>query len=351
MQPADPRLAAGRLGTVARGRAVRAVFGLPPSVVRRLAAPRDSRAPGLDPEARLLARLWGRPATPVPLAEARQRFDLTLGRMSARPTLEPRRRDHTIQAGAAHLPARLYTPAGAGPDGPLLVYFHGGGWTQGSIASHDGVCGLLAWMAGVRILSVGYRLAPEHRYPTALTDAYAAYAWAAAHATELGADPARIAVGGDSAGGTLATAIARLARDDEALPSASYQLLIYPVTDLTAETASRDAYATGFFLTKARIAAFTAQYVPDEARRTEPSASPLLADDLSGLPPAHVATAVADPLRDEGEAYAQRLLQAGVPVSLRRHDQLHGFVNTTVLRSSRDALAQIADALRAGTRP
>jgi acetyl esterase len=349
MEPAHVALLAGRLATAVRGRAIRAAFRLPPPVVRRLAGTADARATDLDPEALLLARLWSRPSRPVALPEQRRRFDLTIGAMSARPSVAPHQQDLAIQAGSAVLRGRLYTPTAAcRAPGPLLVYFHGGGWTRGSIESHHGACRLFAHLTGVRLLLVGYRLAPENPYPAALDDAFGAYAWAVRHADELGADAKRIAVGGDSAGGTLAAVTARLARDDASLPSAAFQLLIYPLADLTSDTASRLRYAEGFFLTKERIESFTEQYIPDASRRADPNVSPLLADELSGLPPAHIATATADPLRDEGEAYALRLREAGVPISLQRHDQIHGFFNTTALRSSRDAVAQMAAAVRQG---
>jgi acetyl esterase len=229
-----------------------------------------------------------------------------------------------------------------------LVYFHGGGWVQGSVATHDAGCRLLAHLSGVRVLSVDYRLAPEHPYPAAVDDAVAAYAWAAQNAAALGSDPDRLAVGGDSAGGNLAAVVALAARDDEALPDAAFQLLLYPVTDLGAKSASYRTFATGYVLTESGMDWFAGKYLPDPARRTEPHASPLRAPDLSGLPPAYVASCLPDVLRDEGEAYAARLRAAGVAVATQRHDQLHGFFNMTAARSSATALAQVAGALRQG---
>jgi len=179
-------------------------------------------------------------------------------------------------------------------------------------------------------------------------DAVAAYTWAAHNAAALGADPSRLAIGGDSAGGNLAAVVALAARDDEALPDAAFQLLLYPVTDLGARSPSYRTFATGYVLTASGMEWFAGKYLPDPARRTEPQASPLRAPDLSGLPPAYVASCLPDVLRDEGEAYAARLREAGVAVATQRHDQLHGFFNMTAARSSATALAQVAGALRQG---
>jgi acetyl esterase len=181
-------------------------------------------------------------------------------------------------------------------------------------------------------------------------DAVAAYRWAVREAPRLGADTARLAVGGDSAGGNLAAVVALAARDEDALPHPAFQLLVYPVCDLGAKAPSIARFADGFLLTERSMDWYADQYFPNGADRTDPRASPLRAADLAGLPPAHVATCLTDPLRDEGEAYAARLREAGVPVSVQRHGQLHGFFNTTALRSSREALAALAGALRHGVR-
>jgi acetyl esterase len=207
---------------------------------------------------------------------------------------------------------------------------------------------MLAHLSGVRVLSVDYRLAPEHPYPGAVEDAVSAYAWAADHAAALGADPARLAVGGDSAGGCLATVTALTARDDERLPDAAFQLLLYPATDVAGDYASYRTFAKGYLLTASGMSYFLSKYLPDVDRRAEWQASPLRAETLSGLPPAYVATCLPDVLRDEGEAYVARLRADGVTVGHQRHDQLHGFFNTAAVRSSRQALAQVAGALRQG---
>jgi acetyl esterase len=351
--PSSLTLLTGRMEARIGGLLARALFALPARVIRRLAGAPPSHATALHPEAWLLARLSAR--TPdrqndrVPLAEQRRRFDLSAIPMGARPSLPITVADHRADGPAGAIPVRLYVPATAPAAGaPLLVYYHGGGWVQGSIATHDASCRLLAHLSGVRILSVEYRLAPEHPYPAAADDAAAAYAWAVAHADRLGADRSRIAVGGDSAGGNLAAVVALAARDDETLPGAAFQLLIYPAVDLAEKSASVTTFADGFLLTERGMDWYVDKYIPERARRSEPRASPLYATDLAGLPPAHVATALTDPLRDEGEAYAQRLREAGVAVAVQRHGQLHGFFNTTVMPSAREALATIAGALAQG---
>jgi acetyl esterase len=344
----DVLLLPGRLEAWAGGHLLRLLLRLPAPVLRRLAGTPHADADGLHPEARLVARLAAigpdRMSDDAPVAEQRRRLALQAGALATRPPLPLAVSDHR----AGTVPARLYTPAAAEPSGPLLVYFHGGGWVQGSVATHDASCRLLAHLSGVRLLSVDYRLAPEHPYPAAVEDAVAAYRWAAAHAARLGADPARLAVGGDSAGGNLAAVVALAARDDEALPGAAFQLLLYPVTDVAAKSSSYRAYPSGYLLTESGMDWFVGKYLPDAARRTEPQASPLRAPDLSGLPPAYVATCLPDVLRDEGEAYAARLRRAGVAVATQRHELLHGFFNMTAARSSRVALGQIAGALRQG---
>jgi acetyl esterase len=246
-------------------------------------------------------------------------------------------------------PARLYVPIGAVSPGSLLVYYHGGAHVFGDPDVHDAPCRLLAAHSGARVLSTDYRLAPEHPFPAAVDDALAAFTWAAANAGELGADPSRVAVGGDSAGGNLAAAVALVARDAGG-PQPAFQLLIYPVLDMVGTTRSRELFGDGFYLTSRDIAWARGCYVPDDASRRDPRASPLLAADVAGLPPAYVVTAGFDPLRDEGEAYARRLREAGVPVTLRREDRLlHGFVNMTAISAAAHAATlEIAAALRAG---
>ncbi|HYJ22884.1 MAG TPA: alpha/beta hydrolase [Solirubrobacterales bacterium] len=249
------------------------------------------------------------------------------------------------------LPARLYVPGGLPADtaAPLTVYFHGGGWVIGDLDTHDGVCRFLAAGAGTAVLAIDYRLAPEHPFPAAVEDAWAAFAWALTNAAELGIDPARIAVAGDSAGGNLAAVVSLLARAGAGQMPAM-QLLIYPPTDSAGDLPSRQLFCEGFLLTKGDMDTFESYYLPPGSDPTDPRVSILLAPDLSGLPPAYVVTAGFDPLRDEGEAYAQRMREAGVQVALRRHPGLiHSFANQTAIsRSARGAMLEAAGALRMG---
>jgi acetyl esterase len=231
-----------------------------------------------------------------------------------------------IPGPAGEIPVRIYQPHGAGVK-PVLVYLHGGGWVIGTLDSYDATCRELAEGAGCVVVSVDYRLAPEHRYPAAPEDCYAGLQWVAANASRLGADAKRLAVGGDSAGGNLSAVVCQMARDRRG-PSIRFQLLVYPVTDADFSRRSYVDNAEGYLLTTASMHWFWDHYVPNRAQRAEPYASPLRAADLSGLPPAWVCTAEFDPLRDEGEAYAKRLQQAGVSTTLTRFDGLiHGFIS------------------------
>ena len=323
---------------------MRALLALPTPLLRILGGRRRPEAVGLEPDAWLLARAGTltRGSTERSPDEARERFVVETAIISARPV-----RDvavTTVRAGDCD--ARLFTPSGLAAPSPLLVYFHGGGWVVGSPATHDPACRLLASEAGVRILSVDYRKAPEHRFPAAVQDAHAAFAWAVSHASELGADPERIAVGGDSAGGNLAAVVARRARDAGG-PLPAFQLLIYPATDFSRpRRPSATQFGEGYLLTTDRMDWFEDHYVPDADGKRDPDASPLLAEDLSGLPPAHIATAAADPLRDEGEEYAAKLREAGVPATVRRHPHLHGFFSMTASPSARRAISHVAGVLQ-----
>jgi acetyl esterase len=244
------------------------------------------------------------------------------------------------------MPARFYVPHDATPSG-LVVYYHGGGWTVGSLDSHDAACRFLAHTGRLRVLSVDYRLAPEHPFPAAVEDALAAFRWAVGAAAGLGVASDRIAVAGDSAGGNLAAVVALLARTDRTRPAA--QLLVYPVTDMSTKRRSYRLFGEGYFLTQAEMDWYGRHYLPDRAAARDPRVSPLLAPDLSRLPPAMILTAGFDILRDEGEAYARRLEEAGVPVALRRHTGLvHGFGNATAVnRAACAAMTEAAGWLRA----
>jgi acetyl esterase/lipase len=253
----------------------------------------------------------------------------------------------TISGPGGELPVRLYRPGAQSPL-PVLLYFFGGGWVLGTIDTADGVSRSLANAAGALVVVVGYRLAPEHPFPAAIEDCYAALRWVAGQAGEIGADPTRIAVGGDSAGGNLAAVFSQLAARDGG-PAPAIQLLIYPVTDVTTRRRSRELFGEGFLLTDSEMDWFEDNYLgPARTHASDPRASPLLAGDLSGLAPAYVVTAGFDPLRDEGEAYTWALREAGTPATLRRFPGfIHGFVNGAgISRTARDALVEIAGATR-----
>jgi acetyl esterase len=247
---------------------------------------------------------------------------------------------------AGEIPIRVYRPDGDGAL-PTLVFFHGGGFFVGSIDTHDDVCRAVAARSGWVVVSVDYRLAPEHPFPAASDDAFAALQWVAAHAGELGADPARLAVGGDSAGGNLAAVTALRARD-EGGPQLSLQVLIYPVTDWAQDTSSMAANGSGYFLTADAMRMTRQLYLPDPSRWADPYAAPLRAPDVSGVAPAIVVTAEFDPLRDEGEAYADRLAAAGVPVDRTRcAGMIHGFVQMLpVTPRAGEVLDLVSDRLR-----
>ena len=232
--------------------------------------------------------------------------------------------ERVIAGPAGDLKLRVYTPKGVGPF-PMIVFFHGSGFVICSLDTHDTMCRHLCEGAGAVVVSVDYRLAPEHKFPAGPDDCLAATRWAGTHCAELNADPACIALAGDSAGGNLAAVIALRVRD-EGGPALCAQLLIYPVTDAGTDTRSHEQNATGYGLTREGMIWFWNHYLGNQADAANPYASPLRAETLSGLPPAFVLTAEYDPLRDEGELYAARLIAAGVPTKLIRYDGMnHGF--------------------------
>jgi len=304
----------------------------------------------LDPQAQnllqQLALLELPPLSTLTPAQARQLRAKFRGK-GLRPQTVPRVQNRTIPGSEGTIPVRIYTPEGS-PPFPVLVYFHGGGWVLGDLDAADSTCRALAKGAGCVVVSVDYRLAPEHKFPAALDDAYAATQWVAAHATALNGDARRIAVAGDSAGGNLAAAVALMARD-RGSPPLAHQLLIYPVTQYGFDTESYREYGQGGFgLTKDEMVWFWHHYLPRDADAGNPYASPLLAHDLSHLPPALMITAECDVLRDEAEAYAMRLQAAGVPVQLQRYKgMIHDFVGmAVVLDRGKEALAQMATYLQ-----
>lgn len=307
---------------------------LDPQVARYLQASAESEAGETD--------------TP-PLAEQRRQSVQSALAEAGEPEVVASVEDRVIPGSAGSLPIRIYTPLNGARDSlPVLVYFHGGGWVFGSIEGHDPVCRALANHAGCLVVSVDYRLAPEHPFPAAPEDCYAAVKWVAEHAREIKSDPARIAVAGDSAGGNLTAAVALIARDRGG-PELCYQVIIYGETDYPEPgPASYETYATGYGLTSESMLWFWEQYLALPADRAHPYASPLRAADLSGVAPALIITAEYDPVRDEAEHYARRLQEAGVSVRLSRYDgMIHSFFRMfAVFEQSRQALEEVSAALR-----
>jgi acetyl esterase len=303
----------------------------------------------LDPQARAIldqiAAMGGPPPNELPVSDARQAFT-ALAAMQGAPEVVAKVEDRTLPSPAGDIPVRVYTPAGKGPL-PVLVYFHGGGWVIGNVETYDVLCRALTNAAGCIVVSVDYRLAPEHPFPAAVDDAYHAALWAAENAASLGGDPSRIAIGGDSAGGNLTAVVAQVARD-RGKPALKFQLLIYPVTDAACDTPSYSENADGYLLTRDAMRWFWNHYARSAADRSNPYASPLRASNLTGLPAALVITAEFDPLRDEGERYAERLREAGIPVQLTRYEgMIHGFFAMgAMIDQGRKAVQQAAAALR-----
>ncbi|MGW5355584.1 alpha/beta hydrolase [Streptomyces sp. NPDC004031] len=254
--------------------------------------------------------------------------------------------ERTVPGPGGPLPLRIYRP-GPGRELPALLYYFGGGWTLGSLDTADLLCRTLAAEAGCLVVGVGYRLAPEHPFPAAVHDCHAGLRWVAEHAAEIGADRARLAVGGDSAGGNLAAAVTLLARADGDLPLAA-QVLVYPNTDQLADDGSMRENADPYLFNHHSVAWYTRHYLTGAADAADPLASPLRATDLRGLPPALVVTAEYDPLRDQGEAYARRLAEAGVPVEATRYPGMaHGFFAMAgAVDAAAEATAQAARHLR-----
>ena len=280
----------------------------------------------LDPQAiaviGYLAQLAHPSPEKVPASEARRLYRETRAALRPPAPALPVVGDLNAEGTTGSIPLRLYRPSNGVL--PALIYFHGGGWVLGDLDTHDAVCRQLAGQAGVIVIAVDYRLAPEHPFPAAVDDCYGAAAWISANAVALGVDNTRLAVGGDSAGGGLATVVTLMARSGG--PSLKYQILVYPVTDLHAESESYSKYADGYLLTRNMMRWFIAQYAPTPDDVRDWRASPLLAPSVDGVPPALVITAGLDPLRDEGEAYARRLEEAGVAVDyMCLGGMVHGF--------------------------
>jgi acetyl esterase len=338
-------------------RVARRLLGLPASWQVRLSgsAPIVLDGEPLDPGLQFLLALRRRRVN-VPLSEltpvdARRRSRGEADAVAGRPLPMRSVTELTVDGADGQLAARHYVPDAPGGPHPLLVFLHGGGFVIGDLQTHDQACRLLARHAGVQVLSVDYRLAPEHAFPAAAEDAWAAVSWAAENAERLGADPARLAVGGDSAGGNLSAVVAQRAARSGG-PALALQLLFYPATDRAGSYPSLDLFADGFFLTRDEIDWFHRNYSLG-VDPLDPRLSPLRAADLSGQAPALVVTAGFDPLRDEGEAYAAALTEAGNLVRLRREGGLvHGFINmvdlSTVARTALIAAATEAGSMLTG---
>jgi len=303
----------------------------------------------LDPQAQkvvdALAALNLKPikdSTPAEAREAMRTRTAALGPVEDVPAVA----DHRVPVAGGEITVRLYAPAGVGPH-PVLVFYHGGGWVIGDLYTHDGLCRSIVNAAGCAVAAVDYRLAPEFKYPVPVEDSYTALRWVVSNAARLGLDSARLAVGGDSAGGNLAAVMALLARDRRG-PRILLQILIYPVTSHDFGTKSYQENATGYVLTTEDMRWFWRHYLAREEQGQEIGASPLRAKSLADLPPALVITAECDPLRDEGDAYAARLRDAGVPVTLTQYaGMFHGFVRMTrILDAARSSLDEVAAALR-----
>jgi acetyl esterase len=289
-------------------------------------------------------RLGKKQSHELAIEDARKELEASAAIMAPKPRTMARVEDRRING----IPVRIYEPLMHKTPAPALVFFHGGGFCLGSLDSHDAPCRVLADVAHCIVIAVDYRLAPEHKFPAAVDDSVAAFRWVVANADKLGIDPARVAVGGDSAGGNLAAVVCQQTKNDARKPA--FQLLIYPATDFTMSSPSHSQMGRGFFLEHDTMVWFRDRYLNNEGERHDVRASPLFAslEDLAGQPPAMVATAGFDPLRDEGRAYADKLRDAGVPVRYRCYPSLfHGFFSASGgVEAARSTLVEAAAALR-----
>ena len=306
----------------------------------------------LDPQAETILGLVKQAGLPefwqLTPDQAREQFALRVKKTEVKEPIH-RVQDRHITGPGCEIPIRVYWPREAKPGElfPVLLWFHGGGFVIGDLDTHDSACRMLANQADCVVVNVDYRLAPESKFPAAVEDSHAALRWVALHGTEIGADPKRIAVGGDSAGANLATVLAILARD-EGYPKLAFQLLVYPCTAPEPEMPSHRKFAEGYLLTRNNIVWFYKQYLRNQRDTKDFRFAPLVTDDLSNLAPALVLVAGYDPLRDEGLDYARRLVEAGNRVTLTNYEgMIHGFILAGgVLDAARRAVAQSAAALR-----
>jgi len=304
----------------------------------------------LDPILKDILAQPGDPnATPVEEQdpdEARAEFEGDMRAVDAAPPEIALVEEVSVAGAGGDLGARIYTPDGFEPgDGALLIYYHGGGNIRGSLDTHDSTCRVLANASKAKVLSVEYRLAPENPFPAAADDAWASFNWAHAHVRDLGVSSNRVAVGGDSAGGNLAAVVSLDARDRSGPPIA-FQMLIYPVTDHASNTESKRLYSNGYMLNSMPF--YTASYIPAEADRTDPRASPAYAASFANLPPAVVMTAGFDPLLDDGKAYADKLKDAGCDVDYVCFDSMiHGFISLRgIFPTAEEGLRRCAESMR-----
>jgi acetyl esterase len=328
---------------------MRAMYALPAPARRRMAGtPVRIDGQTLDPDTQLLLKLRNVEGGSLSAPTVGQARDMLRkgAQLTAIRGLRPvRTRDLRI----GEVAVRLYTPVGLASGSGLLIFYHGGGWVIGDLETHHDVCSYLAAEAGVRVLSVGYRLAPESPFPAGVQDAVTAFRYAVAHAAELDADPAAIAVSGDSAGGNLAAAVCHVTAT-EGTERPAFALLFYPAVDASTRRRSRDLFGEGFFITEQDILWFRDHYAPNPSQSTDPRLSVLLSDHLADFPPTYLTVGGFDPLRDEVLEFGEALDKAGVPVVTRLHpDLIHGFASFCgILPRAREATAEAVGALRTG---
>lgn len=326
---------------------------LPEPIVRLIYFGRREKMDGmvLDPKAQAVARylaLFRVPGMVPTPRESRQGMVATFALFDQPSPPLRRREDSSVVGDAGRLPTRIYYdgPEGAPPP-PVLIYFHGGGWVQGNLDTHDGLCGKLAKWSGCMVVAVDYRLAPEHPFPAAVDDAVAAYMWLRKHAAAIGGNPHFVGVAGDSAGGNLSAVVCQEAVRNGLTPP-NLQVLIYPAVDGRMASASHRAMPEAHVLPRERVEWFRMNYLQDLRHKDNPRFSPLLANSFAGLPKACVITAGFDPLRDEGLDYCKRMAAAGVPVTHRRYDgQIHAFINMTrAIPQANQCIRDIANWIR-----